>query len=421
VACWLTETGTPLSFIVVPRRLNLADDPAERPQNRTAPNRDDSLVEQQVDWSEFLAAIGALRRGYQIIAIAAIAGLIVGILIAFLIPSEYTSIASFIPPSASNTSGAAALAGQLSQLSGLGAGSILGGMKSPGDLYVGILRSRSVQSDLVKRFDLQNVYKVRKESRAEKKLGDHSKFEVDTKTSIVTLSVTDRSPSRARDLTNAYLDALRQTNGRLALSESSQRRLFFEQQLEREKNDLEDAEVALKKTEEQSGLIAPVGQTAMEIETVAQTRAQISIRQVELSALRQSATDQNPSVVRLESEITDLQAQLSRLGRSSDKNVDAAIPTSKVPELQLEYVRKEREVKYHEALFAMLSRQYEAARIDEARDSPLLQVLDPASYPDVISFPPRLLIGLAGMVLGALIGGILVLTRDHFAFRDGIA
>jgi uncharacterized protein involved in exopolysaccharide biosynthesis len=208
------------------------------------------------------------------------------------------------------------------------------------------------------------------------------------------------------------MDALRETNGRLALSQSSQRRLFFGQQLAKEKDDLEDAEVDLMKTEEQSGLIAPTGQTTVEIETLAQTQAQIAVRQVQLAALRDSATEQNPEVIRLRSEIGDLQGQLARLQNGSGKLSAAAIPTSKVPELQLEYVRKEREVKYHEALFEMLSRQYEAARLDEARDAPVLQVLDPASYPDTKSAPKRSYYMLGGLVFGFISGCVWVLLRE---------
>jgi uncharacterized protein involved in exopolysaccharide biosynthesis len=261
-----------------------------------------------------------------------------------------------------------------------------------------------------------SVYKVKKESQAEKVLASNSTFEVGTKDSIVSIAVTDKSPSRARDLATAYLDALRETNGRLALSESSQRRLFFGQQLSKEKDDLEDAEVALKKTEEQSGLIAPTPQTASEIQIIAQTRAQIAERQVELSALRQSATEQNPELIRLQSEINDLQGQLSRLQRgTSGKSETGGIPTSKVPELELDYVRKTREVKYHEALFEMLSKQYEAARLDEAHDAPLLQVLDNASYPDTRSFPPRILMMIGGLLFGCLAGSGWVLLRDRIS------
>jgi tyrosine-protein kinase Etk/Wzc len=256
------------------------------------------------------------------------------------------------------------------------------------------------------------VYGVEKESQAEKELGSDTAVTVDARSSIITVEVTAKSPSLAHDLAAAYMDALRATNGRLALSQSSQRRLFFEQQLAKEKNDLEDAEVELKKMEEQSGLIAPTGQTEMGIRTIAETQAQIAVRQVQLAALRQSATDQNPEVIRLQSEIGDLQGQLSRLQKGSNNGSTGSIPTSKVPAIQLEYVRKEREVKYHEALFEMLSKQYEAARLDEARDAPIVQVLDPASYPDTRSSPKRAYIMVGGLVLGFLTGCAWVLARD---------
>lgn len=348
------------------------------------------------------------------ILLAGLAVLLLATLIAFLLPPYFVSAASFVPPSSSSSLGSSVLMGQLSQLSGLGGGSgLLGGAKTTGDLYVGILMSHSIASELVQRFDLKSVYKVNKESKAEKLLARNSKFEVGLKDSIVTISVTDKSAARARDLANGYLDALRQTNSRLALSEASQRRLFFDQQLAKEKDELEDAEVDLKRTEEQSGFIAPAGQTASQIQTIAQTRAQISVRQAELSGLRQSAAEENPDVLRLQGEIGNLQGQLARLQSGSGVGAGTGIPTSKVPAAALDYVRKEREVKYHETLFQMLARQYESARLDEAHDAPLLQVLDPASYPDTKSGPPRALIALLGLLLG-LFGGcvwVLVLAR----------
>jgi tyrosine-protein kinase Etk/Wzc len=359
--------------------------------------------------------LSSLYRGRKVVATTTLIAFLAAVAAAFLIAPRYTSKASFIPPSSSNSSTAAALAGQLSQLSGLGSGALMGGIKSPGDLYVGILKSRRVASELVRRFDLKNVYGLKKDSLAQKRLASNTSFEIGLKDSIVTISVTDKSPTRARDMANTYLDLLREANGNLALTESSQRRLFFGQQLLKEKDALAAAEVDLKKTEETSGFVAPATQTAAEIQMIANTRAQIAVRQVELSALRQSATEQNPNVIRLQSEINGLEGQLSHLQSGVGKSGGGGLPTSKLPGIALDYVRKSREVKYHEVLFEMLSRQYEAARIDEARESPLLQILDTASYPDAKSFPPRMLMILAGIVLGFLVGASLVLLRERFA------
>jgi uncharacterized protein involved in exopolysaccharide biosynthesis len=377
-------------------------------------------VKEEESSIDLVALFQMLRRGKRTIFGVSFGVFAIATVYAFLLPFSYTSTASFIPPAlSSGNSMASVVAGQLTAM---GAGGLLGGGKSPGDLYAAILQSRSVSSELVKRFDLMHVYGVKKESQAERALDASTAVTVDMKSSIVKVDVTAKSPTLAHDLASAYMDALREMDGRLALSQSSQRRLFFEQQLAKEKDDLEDAEVDLRKTEEQSGLIAPSGQTESQIRTIAETQAQMAIRQVELAALRDSATDQNPDVVRLRSEIEDLQGQLSRLQRGSGNDSITAIPTSKVPELQLEYVRKEREVKYHEALFDMLSRQYEAARLDEARDAPVLQVLDPASYPDMKSGPKRSYYMLGGLLLGFLASSVWVLTRERIrALRASLA
>lgn len=354
-----------------------------------------------------------VARGKKLIAKMTIASVSLAIAIAFLLPPRYTSSTSFIPPSLGNNS--SMMSAIVGQLSPLGGGDLFGAGKTSGELYAGILRSRSVTGDLVKRFDLMKVYGVKRESQAEKALQGSTAITIDTKSAIVTVNVTAKSPELAQNVAAAYMDALRQTNGRLALGQSSQRRMFFEQQLAREKNDLEDAEVEFKKTEESSGLIAPSGQTEAQFRTIAETQAQLAARQVQLAALRQSSTEQNPEVIRLRSEIEDLQAQLERLQRGNQKRSAINIPTSQVPEAQLQYVRKQREVKYHEALFEMLAKQFEAARLDEAHDAPVIQVLDSASYPDIKSSPRRLYFALAGLLVGLIGGSAWVLIRAALA------
>jgi uncharacterized protein involved in exopolysaccharide biosynthesis len=377
------------------------------------------VAEDEAGRIDFFELFRTLYRRRRTILATSVVVLAVATIISFLLPLQYTSIVTFIPPSSSSGgSMAAALAGQLSAIGG----DAFGMGKSSVDQYAGILKSRSIASKLVKQFDLVRVYEVKKESQAEKILKSHTTVVTDPKSSIISVSVTAKSPGFARDLASAYMDALRETNGRLALTQSSQRRLFFEQQLAKEKDDLADAEVHLKETEEQSGLIAPIGQTQSQILTIADIRAQIASRQVQLAALRQSATDQNPELIRLKSEITDLQGQLSRLNKGGGNDSNAAIPNSKVPALQLEYVRKTREVKYHEALFEMLAKQYEAARLDESKDAPVVQVLDPPSYPDTKSAPKRMFIMLGGLIFGFIAGCVWVLVRDPLQkFRSSLA
>jgi capsule polysaccharide export protein KpsE/RkpR len=381
------------------------------PPGRTTGAAAPVAEEHEVD---VLAVTTILLRGKATILRFMLVMLVLTAIIVYgLMSPMYTADAVFLPPQTAPGSSMSQLASQIGSLGAMGA---LGGLKSPSDIYLGILNSRTVADSLVKRFDLQNVYKTKRLSSAIKKLEGRSTFATG-KNTLITISVQDHDPNRAADLANGYLDALREQNGRLALTEAAQRRLFFEQQLEREKNSLADAEVEMKKTQEQTGLIAPYGQAQAEIETTAELRAQISSRQVALAALRQGATDENPQVVRLQSEIAGLQRELTKIQSDPSQHQLGSIqlPTAKVPELALEFVRKQREVKYHEVLFELIAKQYEAARLDESRDAPILQVVDRAVVPDRKSGPPRLLAMIGALLLGAILGSIWVLVKQYLA------
>jgi tyrosine-protein kinase Etk/Wzc len=345
---------------------------------------------------------------FMLVTMALTAIVVVGVM-----RSMYTAEALFLPPQTSPGSGMAQLASQLGSLGALGA---LGGMKNSADVYLGILGSRTVADALIEKFDLQKVYKIKRHSDTVKKLEKRSVF-TSEKNGLISVHVEDHDPVRAAGMANAYLDVLRNQNGRLALTEAAQRRLFFEEQLEREKNTLADAEVELKKTQERTGLIAPGSQAEMVIETTAQIRAQITSLEVELASVKQGATEENPQVVRLQTQIAGLQQQLQKLQNDPSKRQPGNIqtPTARVPELALEYVRKQREVKYHEILFELIAKQYEAARLDESRDAPVLQIVDRAVIPDKRSGPPILLSLIASCLLGILGGAAWVLSVNGLA------
>ena len=340
-----------------------------------------------------------LRTNRRSILLSGLAGLVLATVVAFLLPPEYTATASFVPPGANTgSSSAAALMSQLSSIGGAG----LLGSKSSGDLYVGLLKSQTVSLALVRRFNLGSVYKVKKLSQAQKHLAANSLFAADAKTSIVTISVTDKSPERARDLANGYLHALQETSANLAVTESSQRRLFYEQRLAREKEELANAEVALKQTEEKSGLIAPAGQTMSQIQSLAQLQAQVTEREVRLASLLHDEADENPDVLRLREEIGSLRSQIAQMEGGQRKS-NYGFSAAQVPALELDYIRKARDVKYHESLFEIISKQYEAARLDEAKDAPL-QVLDQAILPDTKSGPQRSIFMILGLLAGLVFG-----------------
>jgi uncharacterized protein involved in exopolysaccharide biosynthesis len=373
--------------------------------------------EEQIDLMEL--AILLLEGKKIIFYFVLVAVAITAVVVYGVMRPMYKAEAVILPPQTAPGGGLSQLASQLGSLGAIGA---LTGIKSSGEVYLGILQSRTIADSLIRQYDLQKVYKTKKLSDTAKELKSRSSFE-SGKNTLITITVEDHDPKRAAAMANSYMDALREQNGRLALTEASQRRLFFEQQLEREKNSLADAEVELKKTQEQTGLIAPGGQAQIEIETMAQTRAQITSLQVELSSLTQGATNENPEVVRLQTQISDLQQHLRKLESDPANRLpgNLQLPTSKMPELALEYVRKQREVKYHEVLFELIAKQYEAARLDESRESPVLQVVDRAVVPDKKSGPPRTLLIAVSCFLGFLVGAVYVMLRSLIRKLDSEA
>lgn len=350
-----------------------------------------------------------MRAGKRKIQLGALAGFILAAVIGLLTHNYYTATASFIAPSSpTSTSSVAA------QLGAAGVSGLGGALRNPADQQIGILNSRSIAMDMVARFNLKTWYGTGKESQAEGALKAATIFDSGVKDGIITVSVTDHDPGRARDMANAYLDELRLANGRLALTDAAQRRLFFEQQMAQEKDALENAEADLQKTQEQTGMLAPAPQTSVEIDRIAAIRADIESREVQLAGMLQGSTNQDPDVIRLRSQISSLEGQLAET-MTGNGSGPAGTPAVKVPGLQLEYTRKQREVSYHETIFDILSRQYEAARLDESRDAPTLQVLDAAVLPDTKAGPHRTMMALAGMLLGAILSTIALLIKPLFA------
>jgi tyrosine-protein kinase Etk/Wzc len=376
------------------------------PETVVTMGEDSTMQENEIDLLELGREV--MTNRWVLLKFALVPAVITAITVLLMKPT-YTAQASFLPPNSMSTGSSSFL----SQLGPLGAaGGALSSLKDPTLLYVGMLSSRTVADDLIRQFDLAKEYETKKLSQTEKALERHSEF-ISGKDTIIAVSVQDHDPKRAADLANAYLAALHGLNDRIAFTEAGQRRLFFEQQLEKQKNRLADAEVELVRSQNQTGLIQPTGQARLQLETIAQTQAEVASREIELAAMSQAATEQNPDMVRIRSEIAGLKAQLNKLENSTGQGRagNVQVPTSEVPELTLIYVRKERELKYQQALYELLLRQYEAAKLEESRSAPLMQVVDYAVPPDTKSGPKRILYTLLAAILGGLLGLFWVIGR----------
>ncbi len=340
---------------------------------------------------------------------------ILAVVISLLLPVRYTATATLLPPQ-QNTSMGAALASQFGNLGGMAALAGGGlGLKSPNDMFVGMLKSRTVEDGMIQKFDLMQEYDKKYLSDARKVFESHTTVDGSGKDGLIHISVEDHDAKRAAELANGYIDQFRNQSQHLAITEASQRRLFFEQELEQAKNNLASAEEALKQTEQTTGVIQLDSQTRALIESAASLRAQITAREVQIQGMQTYATGENAQLIQAQQELSGLRAQLAKLGGSEDSASSGTIvPKGRVPEVGLEYVRKLREVKYNETIFDILARQFEIAKLDEAKEGALIQVVDPAIVPDKRSFPKRGLIVIGATALGFFIGVFVVLSAASF-------
>jgi len=350
------------------------------------------------------------ERKKLIFFIAAVFAL-VAIAISLLLPVSYTATVTFLTPQ-QNTSIGAALSSQLGSLGGVAAltgGSL--GLKNPNDMFVGMLRSRTVEDAMVQHFELMHEYHKQYSSDARIAFEKHTDVDGSAKDGLIRVSVEDRDADRAAKLANGYVDQFRNLSQHLAITEASQRRLFFERELEQAKDNLANAEEALKQTEQKTGLIQLDSQARALIESAATLRAQITEREVQIQGMQTFATGENAQLIRAQRELDSLRAQLKKLGGSEDSSDgELIVPKGLVPEAGLEYARKLRDVKYYETIFDILARQFELAKLDEAKQGALIQVVDPAVAPDRRSFPKRGLIVLGSTFAGLLAGICFVLV-----------
>lgn len=367
--------------------------------------------EPEVSLVNMAAVLGRRKR---MIAGATLVAMVLSGVVAFLIPPSYTAEAVILPPQPEQSS-QLLMMGSPAGLAGLGGlGSSLAGglLRNPAEMYIGILKSRTIADALIARFRLQEVYGSKGLTSARKALARHTDIATG-KDYLITIRVEDRDRTRAARIANAYVDELHNQNSRLALTSASQRRLFFEQQLAAEKNALADSEIAMKKMQQASGLVFPSGQSDALMRAIAALRAEIASREVQLQGVRTYATGDNPQAQMLASTLAGLHKQLDKLEAGGGE--DLVIPARQLPETGLEYLRKMRDFRYHETLFELLAKQYEAARIDEAKEAPLLQVVNSAVVPDRKSWPPRSLFVVVGGLLALIGASLFALWGDYWS------
>ena len=372
--------------------------------------QESSADDEETSWIDILLLLVEYRK---LIVTMPIAAAVLAAGISFALPNVYKSYTRLLPPQEAQSS-ATAILSQLGGAAGLAAG--MAGLKNPNDVYVGMLKSRTIADALISQFDLKKAYDVRLMELARKQLGKNTTITAG-KDGLITIEVEDRDQKRVAALANAYVSELRKLTKVIAVTEASKRRLFFERQLEQTKDNLANAEVRMKQRLDTRGVISVDAESRASVETIGRLKAKISAKEIELSSMTAFVTTSNPNWKRVEQELVSLREELSRLenGRIDVIDGSQAQPAGKTD--GLESIKLLRDVKYYQMLYELLAKQYEIARLDESKDSSIIQVLDPAVEPERKSKPLRSLIvmGSAAAAFFAAVGLAFLLEALHKA------
>lgn len=348
-------------------------------------------AEDEINLLEYLLVIA---KSWQLIAKVTVVAFVVSCGVALLLPNIYTATTRIMPPS----EGKGGLATMLGGMGDLAALAGISGGGGSGDLYVGMLKSRTVADAIIDRFKLMEVYEQDYRVKMYEKLDKLVSVSLGKKDGIITVAVEDEEPQRAAEIANAYVEELKKLNVELNLGSAGRQRLFLENRLTLVKSDLIKAEEALLLFQKQNNAIKLDDQAKAVIEAIARLKGEIASKEVELGVASSFQTEQNPEMRALRAAVSGLKEQLRRLEESPEgKSVsgDVFISTSSVASVGLQYARVMREFKIQETLFELLTKQYELAKIEESKNTSTIQVLDAAVVPDKKRKPKRSLIILA--------------------------
>ena len=359
----------------------------------------------------------------QILGRAALWSLLVATAIAFFTPKQYESTARIMPPEQQGMSTAmlAALAGKaMPGVLGSLAGNVFG-LKDTGALFVELLQSGTIQGGIVDRFDLQKIYRKRYRQDTIKRLAHRTEITQDRKSGIITIVVTDTSRERARNMAQAYVDALDSLLIKVNTSAARREREFIEQRLLTVQSDLEKAQIALSDFASKNTTLDIKEQTKAMVEAGAKLEAQLVVARSEADSLAQIYGEGNVRLRAANARVSELERELKKLSGSTavpggtESSSDTLYPPLRqLPILAVRWADLYRQVKVKETVFDLLTEQCELARIEEVKSIPTVRVIDPPNWPEKKSFPPRLIIMAILTALAVFCAGVFVIAADRW-------
>ena len=409
----------------------MSDLPANPERHRIEPRQSDDLIIEAIDEQAILRARERMADRARLLWTkrrsllwAAVCGLVVATLIAFLIPQSYTSTARLMPPNQGSGAGAGMLAALSSQvgsnLASLAQSAL--GTKSNGALFIGILQSQTVRDDLIHKFHLMQLYHEHYIEGARKELAKHSGISQDSKTGIITISVTDHDPRRAAAMTQEYINELNWVVTHLNTTSAHREVVFLNERLKQVKANMENAEKRFSQFASQKGAIDVPEQGKAMVEAAASLQGQLIAAESELDGYRQIYTNNNVRVRSLQARVDKLRSSLEKIaGKGTDENSSAQqiYPSLReLPLLGVTYADLLRKMKVEEAVFETLTEQDELAKVQEAKDTPSVKVLDPPLVPEEKSGPHRGMIMALGAMLSFVFGAAWILAGSAWEAVD---
>lgn len=370
----------------------------------------------------------------RFLVLTTVAGLLLFTLIAFLLPKHYTATARLMPPDSNSMSALALALPAVSSGGGgsAGSGSVMGmasqllGLNSSGSLFIGVLQSRTIEDQIIGKFQLMKLYSARYPEDARKNLEAATTIKEDSKTGIISLSIEDKSPHRAAAIATAYVEELNRVLSEVNTSSARRERIFIEQRLAEVKKELDASARDFSEFASANTAIDIPEQGKAMVAAAADLQAQLITAESVLRGLQQIFTDNNARVRQMKAQVGELRRQLNKLGgKDVNPRSGMTLPKSELypsirqlPLLGVKYLDLYRRSKIDEAVYELLTKQFEIAKLQEARDVPSVQVLDPAEVPQKKSFPHRLWIMLGGMSFSFLAAGCWVLSSAYWDRTD---
>jgi len=394
------------------------------PEDQKSYALDPSLVTEAGE--SFLPYLRLFWKYRRFLFLVGMSAMFASALIAILIPVRYQSVTRLMPPDGQSSSGLGLLAATAGRNGAEGATGFAGdilGVKSSGALFVGIVNSQTVQDALINRFQLMKEYRDTKIEDARKDLLARTDVSEDRKSGIISIAVIDHDPNRAAAMAQSYVKELDGLVAHVSTSSARRERIFLEERLEKVKKDLDAAAKSFSEFASKNTAIDIPAQGKAMVEAAATLQGQLIAAESEVSGLRQIYTDDNVRVRAAEARVEELKRKLNEIGGAGTqgdlKNDNSLYPSiRKLPLLGVTYADLYRQTKVQETVFELLTEQYELAKVQEAKEIPTVEVLDPAIVPTKKSFPPRTAITLVGTLLGLMLATAWTIGRMRWQAVD---